>query len=868
MRAASRSLGELIDRDPSAARLVDATDPLPDAGSLGTILRAADADEGGWRAERRRRILQIAARDLAGEATLTEVGRALADLADACLAIALERLDPPPGLCVIAMGKLGGRELNYASDIDLMFVTKGDVEAAVGPAEKLVTDLAEFTPEGRAYRVDLDLRPEGRSGALVRSLDGCLEYYRRWASDWEFQALLKARPAAGDVEAGNTLIEETIPLVFQAPVSPQRVASVRGMKERIEGQVARSARKSRSAEAADVKLGPGGIRDIEFTVQLLQLVHGGADPSVRSANTLAALAALAEGGYVAEDDAAGLSVAYEWLRTVEHRLQLWQERQVHTLPANTDERARVARMMGFHDSPSVSAVDGFDARHAAVLADVRGRFEKVFYRPMIESLAEAVPHRLSEDALKERLRILGFRDVDRAARTLARLVGGTGRQARLFRVLTPALLRSLSTAPLPDDGLYSFLRLSEALGNRIESLGGLRDHPPALSSLARVLGSGRILGELLAQVPEEIASVAAEGAHLPGQPDRRARLLREATASLTWRSPSERLDGLRRFKRRVLVQTALDDISGRSPVSEVGKTLADVADACLHAALGETDFPFAVIGMGKLGGRELGYSSDIDVMFVHAGDPARAERTAEELVAAVGEVTPEGRAFRVDAQVRPEGKAGPLARTVDSFVEYYGKWGRPWEYQARIKARFAAGNAELAQDFFSATHDFAFPERLTTEQLAELRHLKARMERERIPRGTDARRNFKVGPGGTADIEFSAQVIQLRHGFSHPELQVPPTEAALRAARDLELITEEEEQVLIDGYRFLSALRNRLFFISGRPVDALPQQPEKLEALGIAMGYIDQPRQELEEDYLRTTRRVRNVAERLIYGPK
>jgi glutamate-ammonia-ligase adenylyltransferase len=862
---ASRSLGELLERDKSAADLLTTKPPQP--GEIEHAIRSA-AGSGGipsLRVEKRRRLAQIAAYDLSGDMSLPEVGAALSALADACLQVTLEHIGGSEHLAAIAMGKLGGRELNYASDIDLMFVADGNLAYATRAAESLLRELGEFGPEGQAYRIDLELRPEGRSGALVRTLDGYLEYYTRWADSWEFQALIKARAAAGNRELGTALIEATTPLIYPTEVSTERVTAIRAMKERVEAHAARSARRGGIPEADNVKLGPGGIRDIEFSVQLLQLVHGGTDVSVRTRGTLDALDALIEGGYVAEDDGAGLGVAYEWLRTVEHRLQLWKERRVHTLPTTPEDKARLARVMGFRDTPAAGAVDRFEERHRAVLADVRNRFEKLFYRPMIESLAEGAEHRLSHDAIKERLRVLGFRDAERAARTLSGLVLGTSRRARTFRVLMPALLRWLALSPLPDEGLFSFLRLGEALGNRIDILGTLRDNPPALALLARVLGSGSILGEVLSHVPEEIGAIAEPGM---ARERSRSRLVHEAVASLQWRAPEDRLIGLRRFKRRVWMEVAVEDIGGAMEVPDVGRGLADLADATLEAALQDCDIPFAVMGMGKLGGRELNYASDIDVMFVHSADPIAAERVAEELLRAIGEVTPEGRAFRIDAQIRPEGKSGPLTRSVHSFLEYYERWGRPWEHQSLLKARTAAGDAELGETLVQQTRRWAWPVRFTPGALTEIRHLKARMEHERIPRGTDPRHNFKLGAGGLSDIEFAVQLIQLRHAHDHESLRVQSTLDAIVGARAAGLLGDEDADQLSSAYAFLASLRNRLFFIAGRPVDALPPQPERLEALGVAMGYKQSPRQELEEDYLRITRRTRRVVEPLIYGPR
>lgn len=863
LAACSRSLAAFVEGDEAAARLLEDPSPLPPLGEqMLTAFESGGITE--LRLERRRYLAALAARDVAGELDLETVGSGLADLADGCLLAGMRAADAPPGLSVIAMGKLGGRELNYSSDIDLMFVTDGDLDAATKAATTLVNLLGDFSPQGQAYRIDLNLRPEGRSGALVRSLDGFLQYYKRWAKDWEYQALIKARSAAGDEELGGRFIEATRPFVYATEVSPERVLEIRRMKERVEGHAQMSAKRSKTTEQFDVKLGPGGIRDIEFSVQLLQLVHGGNDPAVRGTSTIPALRALVDRGYIAEDDGAGLGVAYRWLRNVEHRLQLWQERQTHHLPADTEELRRLALGLGFKDSPAAGAGDRFLESHRAVLVDVRGRFEKLFYRPMIEALADSGDRRLSPEALSERLRVLGFRDVERAARTLEGLVAGSSRRAKLLRVLTPALLRFLSSTPAPDDGLFAFLRLGEALEGRLDVLGSFRDNPPGLRLLAEVLGSGRFLGERLAQVPEEIATIA--DVRGPGDLKDKDRLVREASASLEWRGPERLLEGLRRFKRREMLRVAVADVGGSAPVEVVGSSLSDLADACLEAALHDAAIPFAVIGMGKLGGRELGYASDLDVMFVFDGDPSIGERTAAELLKTIGDVTPEGQTFQVDAGLRPEGKAGSLARSFESYIEYYSRWSDPWEQQALIKARYAAGDRELGERLVQETRAFAFPERVSQADLTHIRNLKARMERERIPRGLDPRRHLKMGPGGMSDVEFAVQLLQLQYGRHIPFLQVSGTFAALDAVRVAELLAAGEVGQLAETYRFLLRLRDRAFFLTGRPAEALPVKPEEMEALGIAMGFADQPRQELEETVLRLMRRSRKVCEKVIFG--
>jgi len=871
LRDASTSLANFIASDDAGCELVNETLEAPTRADYLLIAETAAADGGmaSLRLEKRRRLAQIATCDLCGELSFEEVASALSDLAGAWLEVALTHLHAPAGLAVIGMGKLGGRELNYASDIDLIYVADDDLPGATKAASSLAAELGRPSPQGQPFRIDLNLRPEGRSGALVRSVEGCIEYYTRWAQPWEHQALIKAGLVAGNASVGKELVDRTRPLVYPADVSPERIASIRAMKERIESHAARSVR-NRTPGTVDVKLGPGGIRDIEFSVQLLQLVHGGSDDLVRCPNTLEAIAALEDGGYVAEDDGIALSEAYRWLRSIEHRLQLWQERQVHALPVNTSDRARVARSMGFRDTADLSATANFDAAHRRVLNDVRSRFEKLFYRPMIESLSDATGTRLSEEALRERLRVLGFRDAERAARNLGELVSGISRRAVLLRLLTPAMLRFLAQTPLPDGGLLAFLRLSEGLEERPAVLGRFRDNPPGLEFLAAVLGSGRVLGELLEHVPEELTTIAAHSTSPTGDHARklkdRERLVNEARASLAWREPEGRLQGLRRFKRKEMVGMALADLGGEVDPSEVGKGLAHLADACLEAALEDVQSRFAVIGMGKLGGGELNYSSDIDVMFVHDMDPARAVTVGEGLVRAVGDVTPEGQTWRIDLGLRPEGKDGALVRSIDSSLEYYHRWAQPWEHLALIKARVVAGDHGLGQRLVDGTRSLAWPETPPRGAIGEIRHLKARMEKERIRRGTDARLNIKLGPGGISDIEFAAQMLQLQHAHELAELRVTGTLKALEAAMQADVLPGEDATILIDALRFLTLLRNRLFFLTGQPVDVLPSKLEDLEALGVAAGFTYQPLQELEEAHLRTTRRARKVAERVIYG--
>ncbi|MDQ3932774.1 MAG: bifunctional glutamine-synthetase adenylyltransferase/deadenyltransferase, partial [Actinomycetota bacterium] len=410
---------------------------------------------------RRRTTAAIAARDLTGAASVEEVALDLARLAEGVLEGSLAALQasiagdsPAARLAVIGMGKLGGEELNYVSDVDIMFVheptSAGDEAQAAREAQQVCVALLQLlnasTTMGRAYEVDSTLRPEGRDGPLSRTLPSYVAYWQRWAETWEFQALLKARPVAGDHELGARLIAAAEPFVFPERLAPEVVSEVRDMKGRVE-----SKKEVRREAQRQLKLGPGGIRDIEFAVQLLQLVHGRADPSVRERSTLGALSALAHGGYVAEDDAATFVDAYRWLRSIEHRLQLAAERRTHTLPTDPERLEELARSLGYRAVEQRPAREPFLARLKVVQGEVRDLHAKLFYRPLLEMHARVpatdagiVRERFDEDAAIARLEALGFRDAAGVLRDIRAMTSGMTRRALTVRVVLPAMLHALS----------------------------------------------------------------------------------------------------------------------------------------------------------------------------------------------------------------------------------------------------------------------------------------------------------------------------------------------------------------------------------------------------------------------------------------
>ncbi|HEY4396136.1 MAG TPA: bifunctional [glutamine synthetase] adenylyltransferase/[glutamine synthetase]-adenylyl-L-tyrosine phosphorylase [Acidimicrobiia bacterium] len=871
LSAASRSLSSAVMRDPSLLDLLrDGEDfrrerELSEYRESATaFLATAEDGRGALRRWKQRELLRTAARDLLGAADLPAVGRELAALADVCLDRALDLVVPGVPLGIIAMGKLGGRELNYASDVDVLFVHEGDGALAERAARAVLTTMSEPTADGIVFRTDADLRPEGRSGQLSRTLDAYAAYYERWAKPWEFQALLKARPVAGDEDIGRRFVELVQPFVWPEVLDPDAVRSVRAMKARAEGEMHR-----RGLTEREVKRGRGGIRDIEFAVQLLQLVHGRHDPSVRSATTLDALAQLAAGGYIERDEATQLDDAYRFLRTVEHRLQLQDEQQTHTLPADVAARTRLARVLGYRDRGDETALDFFEADYRACQNRVRSIYERLFFAPLLDTLAGAGP--LTAEAVEARLSAFGFLDIAQTRAALRELTQGLTRRSRVMQQLLPVILTWLSSTPDPDLGLLQLRRLAEGEVRSASLARTFRESPRAAERTCRLLGSSRLLGDALRRQPDFIEALGDDEAL--AREKSRDELVEEALGNLTWRSTAdERRVGLRRFKRREMLRIAGRDVLGFASIEATEGELAGLADACVEAALRSLgpSLPFAVIGMGRLGGAELSYASDLDVLFVYDGEDAAdfraAEKIAEQLMSELGGITPEGQTFRVDPNLRPEGRKGALARSVSGYQAYYERWAQTWEFQALLKARPVAGDATVAARFAALIEPFVYRDPFPEDDVREVRRMKARIERERIPPSEDPRFHLKLGRGSLSDVEFTVQLLQLEHGARHPEIRVTSTIEALHRLRAAGLLDAGDADALEESYRFCERARNARYLLLARPGDALPTDGQDAARLGRLLGYELEPQARLRDDYRRVTRRARKVVERVFYG--
>jgi [glutamine synthetase] adenylyltransferase / [glutamine synthetase]-adenylyl-L-tyrosine phosphorylase len=927
---ASSALGDHLIAHPDDWRLLDAvgagsdphaglaaaTDPAALAAALLSAVGADPADpptgSGGARAggtgpgvlaalrtAYRRKLLVLAGYDLTGAFELPEVADALTHLAAGTLmaahavALAGQPADLVPfRLAVIGMGKAGGEELNYVSDVDVIFVAEpvgdgADESAMLGAATRVAADLMRVCGEV-AWTVDANLRPEGKNGPLVRTLASHEAYYRRWARTWEFQALLKARPIAGDMALGQRYVATLAPLVWSSASRPDFVADVQQMRRRVEDNL------PAAIAEREVKLGPGGLRDVEFAVQLLQLVHGRTDESLRIGATLLALQALADGGYIARQDAASLGASYRFLRAVEHRLQLQRLRRTHLIPDDQVPLRWLARAMGFAsgtapraarpgEEPAVAAFQAERARHAR---EVRRLHEKLFYRPLLSAVARIPGEqmRLTPEAAQRRLEALGFANPEGALRHLQALTGGMSRRAAIQRTLLPVLLADFADAPDPDAGLLAYRQVSEALGDTPWYLRFLRDEGRVADRLARLLGSSRYVADLLLRAPEGLR-VLGDDAELVPRPA--AALLTQFRGTAARHAdPDEAVVTARALRRHELLRIASADLLGLLDVEEVGEALSAVAAATLQAALdvavrsvtsrlGALPTRLAVVAMGRLGGRELGYGSDADVLFVHEPLEGAPEREATQAATAVAELmrTLLGRPapdppLEVDTNLRPEGKNGPLVRTLASYQAYYARWSDTWEAQALVRASPIAGDAAVGARFVELIDPVRYPAGgLTAAAVTEIRRIKARVDAERLPRGADPATHTKLGRGGLADVEWTVQLQQLWHAGLEQSLRTTSTLAALRAAHAAGFLARDDAAALEAAWRIATAARNAIMLVRGRAGDQLPGHVRDLAAVARAMGYPPgRDPGELLEDYRRATRRARRVVERVFYA--
>ncbi|PPK60818.1 bifunctional [glutamine synthetase] adenylyltransferase/[glutamine synthetase]-adenylyl-L-tyrosine phosphorylase [Actinokineospora auranticolor] len=834
-------------------------------------------------------LMEVAADDLghvvestAARFTYDEIARQLSELADAALRAALAVAWAESGssgsarVAVIAMGKCGGQELNYVSDVDVVFVGDGDLAVATRVASALMRVAGEA-----CFEVDANLRPEGRNGALVRTLDGHGTYYKRWAKTWEFQALLKARPVAGDAELGQGYLDTVSPMVWHAANRDNFVPEVQAMRRRVEDHV--------PSELVDreLKLGRGGLRDVEFAVQLLQLVHGRTDELLRLGSTVDALAALGAGGYVGRTDSAELADSYRFLRTLEHRLQLQRLRRTHLFPADqeTDELRWLARASGIGPERGRTAAQVLQSDFRRHANRIRRLHEKLFYRPLLEAVSRVPTEalRLTTEEAHARLAALGYLSPQGALQHIKALTEGVSRRAAIQSALLPVLLDLLGNTPDPDGGLLAYRKVSEALSGTPWYLRVLRDEGAVAERLATLLGTSRFVPDLVVRAPEVLRMLGDPKELTSRDPAEVAGSLRAAVRRHGYLGNA--VAAARSLRRHELLRIACADLLGFTDVLTVCAGLSSVWGAVLQASLEAVDraeaaaagghlATVAVIGMGRLGGSELGYGSDADVMFVCQPAPGVSDEDALKYAGRVAQAVrkllgspSQDPPLQVDVDLRPEGRQGPIVRTLESYRAYYAQWGEVWEAQALLRARPVAGDAELGARFIAMIDPIRYPGGgLDAAQVREIRRIKARVDTERLPRGADPATHTKLGRGGLADIEWTVQLIQLRNAHAVPDLRTTSTMDGLAAAVAADLLTPDDAEALRSAWLLATRVRNAATLVRGKQADQLPTHGRELAAVAAAMGteLTKDPGQFLD-DYRRTTRHARAVVEHVFY---
>ncbi|MFN3200118.1 MAG: bifunctional [glutamate--ammonia ligase]-adenylyl-L-tyrosine phosphorylase/[glutamate--ammonia-ligase] adenylyltransferase [Bradymonadia bacterium] len=889
----------------------EALTPFGDEGT-----EDADAVMVALRHMKFRAFLHITARDVALDRPITETCAELTLLSEvACeQALAVARalvsaahgpaLDPEGQIIpfvIVGMGKLGGDELNYSSDIDLIYFYGTD-EGSAGEltvhqhfkrvCELLTRLLGEPTAEGFVFRVDLRLRPEGRSGPLCNSLASAVRYYESWGRLWERMAWLRARPIAGDLQLGDTLLEQLEPWIYRRTLDYGQLEKIRALKGEIQQQ-RRAARTLGIAKGVDLKLDRGGIRAVEFSANALQLIHGGRTPGLRDQSTLGALNRLWAAGLLTAEDHDTLAEAYLMFRRVEHRVQMQEERQTHRLPTG-DGLPRLARRLGYTgDTPGQALADDLDARRDAVSTIFEGILGQ-------RGEAEAVDDQ--EDALIQRARIVlspsaepsvqkdilseaGFADPAQGLH----LLGIAGRRpqspfSRRASAERQRLGRRLMTALLgaaePERALTHLTALLGTLGPHGFYLNLLEAHPRAARQLVEILSASDFVGQAFARHPS-LLEIMVE-ARPVGDPsaELRAAIVRGPALD----DPEARLEHLARARQSQLVTIAIGDLGGALSPDEVEQALTGLAEETLKGALevaahmlaqryGTPDSGWCVLGLGKLGGSEMSYGSDLDLIFVYERkgmtDGPRPlthqewfTRLVKRTVSLLSMPTVAGQLYEVDTRLRPGGNQGTLVSRLERLVAHHTDHAGTWERMALVRARPVAGTETFCDAVQRALLDLTYGRPAPEDLWREMARLRRRMELE-IAREDAARYNAKVGRGGLVDLEFIAQGLQITHGAEHAAVRTPNTRHAIHTLGQLGLLPEAEG--LLTAHGFLRRLTHRMRIVRARSSSELRTEAVALDRLARRLGYrrnplaVDDeaPGQALLNDYTATTDFVR-----------
>ncbi|MFQ5901413.1 MAG: bifunctional [glutamate--ammonia ligase]-adenylyl-L-tyrosine phosphorylase/[glutamate--ammonia-ligase] adenylyltransferase, partial [Thermodesulfobacteriota bacterium] len=813
---------------------------------------------------------------------------------------------------VMGMGKLGGGELNFSSDIDILYIYSSDNGETEGVAKngritgridlhtfyiklsRTITRLvSDITEDGFCFRVDLDLRPEGRNGDMANSMRSAEIYYESWGETWERSALIKARPVAGSISLGEDFLKMVKPFVYRRYLDFTAVDEIKGMKERIDISLLKDKK-----GFMDVKLGRGGIREVEFFIQTMQLINGGRDSCIRDKNTLVTIARLKERGYISDEEETSLKRAYIFMRNVEHRLQILHGRQTHSLPDHVRTIEILAKGLGFTENP----YENFMERLKIETEDVHRVYNRLFYEPAKQleedTLKELIYLSQDEDGVLVRLSDYGFLEPKKAIKNLRLLKDGPpfahypARAKTLLQKIAPFLLTKIISSPAPDMALANMERFISSVGARRSLLSLLAENKGIMELMVRLFGTSAFLSRFIIEHPELLDSFITHetGGLLEGK-DAVYKTLSGMVDQVS--DYEDRLDALRRFRNIEILEVGIMDILGDIDSARVSDHITDLADASLQKAyymareeltkrFGAPSYrdkdgncmqaSFSILGLGKLGGRELIYGSDLDIIFVysHSGETMGREtrvisnheffaRLAQRIISIISLITPEGFVFKMDTRLRPSGSSGPLVTSFEAFEKYHREKAAVWERQALLKMRSSAGDRGFGEDVVSLAQELIYCKPLLMEDEQEIHRLRMRMERE-LGKETDNRIDIKFGEGGLVDIEFLVQFLQLRHGNEMGGVRGANTLKVLDGLKEARLIVTEDYHLLKDAYSFYRLIENRLRIVEDRASSEVIFSDPGLERLYKGLGFKDsegfvkkymQQRKEVRETYKR-----------------
>lgn len=870
--------------------------------------------------------LRIALRELGGLGSVRDTMKEMSNLADAvvaaCLRYAWQVLSASyghPGVSrqgrrrvrsyfsVIDLGKLGGEELNFSSDIDIVYVfdsekgeTRGGTSGTPLPnaefyrrlSELLTRLISEKTPYGFGFRVDLGLRPDGQYGDIASSLRTMEIYYESWGKLWERAVWIKARHGAGHPPLSQSLLSILHSFVYRKYLDFTAIEEIRETKQKMD-QENRLRRKGQD----DIKLGRGGIREIEFFIQAMQLIYGGKVPKLQCRNTLDALKRLGNAHLISPNEVETLTKAYLFLRRLEHRIQLVHQRQTQCLPAQEEEQYRIACSLGF-TGEGMNPLSGLKSSLEEYREKAHSIYEDLFYIPS-KSTASGVSRDIQAifteniplEIVREWLAENGFQSPERALNIIKRLREGppaahyVPKTLNLLNRLLPSLIQAVVTSPDPDMALGYLLSFVEKVGARGTFYALLLENPPVLKLLTKVFGSSRFLSANLVSHPELLDELIHPSKFEISKTKKQMTgelltMLKDVPDDL-----ESKMDCLRRYKHTQLLRIGIHDIYSDMDIVEVTAQLSQVAEVCLKSAyrialktqlnryslLNNLNPPFVILGMGKLGGMELNYSSDLDLIFLfddsaHSGLPESVDpnefysKLAQRFITVMSSQTIEGNLYEIDTRLRPSGTFGPIVTSIRSFKKYHSHSAWFWERQALIKARPIAGNQEIFPLVNRALEEIVYGKPLTEKEKKEILEIRLQMEKE-IAKESPRRAHIKCGHGGLIDIEFLIQYYQLRNGLEFPEVRKPNTLSALKALERMGALPYKTATVLREGYLFLRKLENRLQILENRSSPVFNPHGPKMALLARRMGYRvkkGQPASEsLYEDYRQTTRKIR-----------